>query len=124
MHRAFAVYQCTGYTWLHHLITHNTAHIYRAQRAAGGSASPSPKAAAPAVLFLYASQTGTGQEIAKSMHADAAQHGIPNAKVRVCVCCCWWWGGCMWRGGVYEEWVYVLGGVYGGVYGVLDVCIT
>lgn len=32
----------------------------------------------PKVTVLYASQTGTGQEIARSIHAECADKGLPS----------------------------------------------
>ena len=47
----------------------------RAQKAkANGKAAAKPKQ--PTVLVLYASQTGTGEEIARTISTDASQHGF------------------------------------------------
>ena len=37
-----------------------------------------PKAASPIVIFAYASQTGTAQEIAKGLQADSESHNIQS----------------------------------------------
>ena len=46
----------------------------RAQRAQAAAKA----AAKPSLLVLYASQTGTGQEIAVSIGTEAAQHGCTS----------------------------------------------
>lgn len=47
----------------------------RAQRAQAQKAS---KVAQPPVVVLYASQTGTAQEIARSIQATSGEHGIKS----------------------------------------------
>ena len=57
---------------------------HRAQRARPQS-KQAAKPQQPLLLVLYASQTGTGEEIARSLGTDASQHGF-KSKVTVCHC--------------------------------------
>ena len=53
--------------------------VRRAQRAQAQKAS---KVAQPPVMVLYASQTGTAQEIARSIQATSGQHGIKSQVIK------------------------------------------
>lgn len=54
---------------------------YRAERAKAAAAAQEKKdaaAAAPEAVILFASQTGTAQEVARTIQAESAKHGIKS----------------------------------------------
>ena len=52
--------------------------VYGVRRAQRAQAQKASKVAQPPVMVLYASQTGTAQEIARSIQATSGQHGIKS----------------------------------------------
>lgn len=56
-----------------------------AAAAAAAEAAVAAAAAVPEAIILYASQTGTAQEVARNIQAESAKHGV-KSKVRISLC--------------------------------------